>query len=152
MNNCRDRFKKSSFHFGLRPSVLSFVVIAALFAFAVIGCKSADKCSESEAMNKMLAFSRVFSRIATVRGSSSVDLATQMTMESGAIHELIAAKKYGEACDKADELAKKYNLDLNAEAKGMVTFEELQKDGGKRGGECSLAEAAQRHMEFHGQL
>lgn len=127
-------------------TLLLFLAVSTLSA-----CNS-NNCTESEAYNKMLALGKFQGRIITSGTAASMTIAAAISTETGAISELIAAKKFSAACAKADEVAKGFDLDLKAEQKGMVTFEELQKDGGKRGGECSLAEAAQRNMAFHGKL
>ena len=65
---------------------------------------------------------------------------------------LIAQKEYDKACKLADELEKKYKLDLAKEMKDMITYEQLVADGGKGSGNCSIADAAKKQMELHGML
>ena len=78
--------------------------------------------------------------------------AAALGVETGAISELIAAKKFGEACKAADVLAKKLGADLEKEKEGMISYADLAKDGGKGSGECSIADAAQKQMVVHSKI
>lgn len=85
-------------------------------------------------------------------GDASQNFAVAFQQETGAIDELIGAKKYDDACRKADEIAAKYKIDLTKEQQGLVTAEKLAADGGKGTGTCSVADAAKMQMEIHGLL
>ena len=129
-------------------SKLPFIVI---FLFASTNAFAAP-CTENDAMNKMLALNRAMGRM-TASGNLTPDSpGVKLTQESGGASELIANKKFEEACAEYDQLATKYKIDLKKESEGLVTIEELQKDGGKRGGECSVADASKKMMEIHGQI
>ena len=54
---------------------------------------------------------------------------------------------YVNACSSYDTIAEKYNIDMNKASDGMLTTEELQKDGGKNGGSCSISDASIKMME-----
>jgi len=129
------------------------ILLALLVApFICASCTGGGACTESEAYNKMLALSKVSGRLIAKTGDTGNSLALRLSSESGAISELIAQKKLAEACAKADQVEKTLGLDLKGEEKDMVTFEELQKDGGKGSGTCSIADAAKKQMEVHGLL
>lgn len=132
------------------PPKSLLLVLSVSIAFT--SCQSATQCDEAQAMNKMLALQRVEGRMVNVGGPQGAKLSLALAQESGKISELIAQKKFQEACDASEKVAKEWDLDLQKLSAGMITYEELQKDGGKRGGECSLAEAAQRNMAFHQKL
>lgn len=126
--------------------LISFLVIASTIA----GCTKS--CDENEAMNKMLALNSLQGRLVAKGGEGLTNFGLALGSETGIISELIAQKKYTEACQKADELEKKYDLNLAKEQEGMITYEQLVKDGGKGSGTCSVADAAQKQMELHGLL
>ena len=132
-------------------ATLPFLVAAVLIAFSSAGC-SGSSCSESEAYNKMLAINSVQGRLIANGSPAGMLVANSMTADSSMISELIAAKNYGAACAKADEVASKLKIDLAQEMKGMITYEQLKADGGKGSGTCSVADAAQKNMEVHGLL
>lgn len=100
----------------------------------------------------MLALHRVIGRMFADGGEGMTNFAIALQTDSAAISELVAQAKFAEACAKVDEIDKKYKLDLTKEMKGMITFEQLQKDGGKGAGTCSIADAAKRQMEVHQKL
>lgn len=100
----------------------------------------------------MLALGKVQARLYAEGGEGLTKFASSFTQETGPISELIAKQQYTEACQMAEEIAKKYKIDLAAEQEGMITIEQLTKDGGKGSGTCSIADAAKRQMELHAQL
>lgn len=113
----------------------------------------AESCTQEQAYNRMMAFNRGQSRLMEETPNPTPDSpAMKLMTESGPANELMAAQKYSEACDAFSALAKKYGLDLAKEAEGMTTFAELQKDGGKRGSECGVADVSRKMMALHQQL
>lgn len=123
-----------------------------LLALAAYLCGCSSECSESDAYNKMLAINKLQGRIVSTNSEAGNQVSSYITGESGAISELIAQKKFTEACARADEFAKGFNVNLNDEMKGMITYDQLVKDGGKNGGSCSIADASMKQMEIHGKL
>lgn len=132
----------------MRAQYLFLVV----FMLLVSSCSKSNNCDRNQAYNKMLALGKVQARLAGKSGESGMQLAARIGSESGIVSELIAQEKYNEACVKAKELEDKWGLDLAGEEKGMLTIEQLEKDGGKGSGTCSLADAAKKQMEIHGLL
>ncbi len=130
--------------------MLQRIFLALLLITAGTSCSGG--CDANQATNKMLALNKVQGRLAS--HGSAVDSATSVALakESGAISELIAQQKYGEACEQAEALAKRMGLDLAKEQEGMLTIEQLAKDGGKGSGTCSVADAAKKQMEVHAML
>jgi len=124
--------------------VFSLTILCGLPARA-----SAESCTEAQAYNKMMALSRAQARFMAL-GSETIG--TEMMMESAGVGQTLADKKYDDACAKYEAIAVKYKIDLKKEALGLVTYEELAKDGGKRGGSCSQAEAHIKMMGMHQQL
>jgi len=114
------------------------------------GCS--NECDSNQAMNKMLALGKVQGRLVAKGGDAGMEVAGSFAKDQGIVSELIAQKKYAEACAKADEVAKAHGIDLQAEQKDMITIEQLAKDGGKGSGTCSIADAATKQMEVHGLL
>lgn len=127
-----------------------FVVLAMIFIL-VIACDS-KSCDETQAYNKMLALNKVVGRMFSKGGEGLTKVAAFIQTESGVVSELIAQKKFTEACAKAEEIAGQYKINLADEMKDMVTFEQLAKDGGKGTGGCSIADAATRQMALHSLL
>jgi hypothetical protein len=115
-------------------------------------CSKSSGCDSNQATNKMLALGKVQSRLVSKGGDAGAKLALTLAQESAPVGELIGKEKFLEACELADSLATKYKLDLTAEQKDMLTIEELQKDGGKGSGACSITDAANRQMEVHAAL
>ncbi len=112
----------------------------------------AESCDENAAYNKMMALGRAQSRIIGSGGQAAQQTGMRITMDSASISELLAQKKFDEACAKYDAVAKKFGIDLAKESEGLVTMQELSKDGGKRGGICSQADAHIKMMNLHNQL
>ena len=125
-----------------------FLIIAILSS----SCSNSTDCDVNQANNKMLALGRVQSRLVAKGGEDGMKFSAALATETGPIYELIAQQKYTEACVKADAIATKYGMDLAAEQKDMITYEQLAKDGGKGSGTCSMADASKKLMEIHGLL
>ena len=123
-----------------------------LLLLVVIPLSSCNRCDSNKAMNKMLAIGKVQGRLAAAENNIGMSLASQIGLESGEVSELIAKQQYDQACEKADAIAKKLGVDLDAEQKDMITIEQLQKDGGKGSGTCSIADAAKKQMEVHAMI
>lgn len=121
-----------------------------LALFFITACS--NNCDSNQATNKMLALGKVQGRLMSDGGEATANFASQLAIESGAVSELIAQQKYNEACAKANEIAAKYEIDLDKEQKDMITIEQLAKDGGKGSGTCSIGDAAKKQMELHGLL
>lgn len=126
--------------------------IALPFLLAFVACSKSSECTSDQATNKMLAFNRVTSRLVAKGGESGMKLSLFISQETAPVGELIAKGKFSEACAKADEIAKKYDINFAAEEKDMLTIEKLREDGGKGAGSCSMADAAKKLMEIHGLL
>ena len=131
---------------------LHITALVAVLSLAALPACSGGSCSESEAYNKMLALQSVQGRLIAKGGAGGTLVANSMTADSGKISELIAVKDYGAACAKADEMAKKLGINFAEEQKGMISYEQLQADGGKGSGTCSVADAATKNMEVHGMI
>lgn len=126
----------------------AFVVIL----LSLASCSQSRTCDESQAYNKMLALGKVQGRLAADGGAVGTSMSAALGVESGKVSELIAQKKYEEACQMAEGIAKKLEINLAEEQKNMITFEQLAKDGGKGSGTCSIADAAKKQMDVHGLL
>lgn len=76
----------------------------------------------------------------------------ELAKATSAVGQTLADKKFAEACAQYDQIAQKFGVDLKKESEGMVTYQEILKDGGKRGGACSQADASKKMMDMHQQL
>lgn len=112
----------------------------------------AEGCSESDAFNKMMALGRAQTRMISSGKQTDLASGSKLALETAEVGQILADKKYGEACVRYEAIAKKYKIDLIKEQLGMVTYAELAKDGGKRGSKCGLAEAQNKLMGFFDQL
>ena len=130
----------------MQPQYLALLLVGLLLSSCT------RECDSNEAYNRMLALGKVQSRLVAKGGEGGAALANLLATESVPVGELIAQGKYGEACKKADEIEAAHGLDLKGEISGMVTMEELAKDGGKGSGHCSMADASRKQMELHGLL
>lgn len=108
-------------------------------------CVLSETCTKDQAMNRMMAIGRAqHERLIAATNSyedrkNIGDLATEIA-DVGAV---IGEGKYNEACERYNDIAKKWNIDLKKASEGMLTMKDLKKDGGKsRGGKCSQAEAS----------
>lgn len=124
------------------------IVLIAMI-LTLLACNNSNECSQDDAYNRMMALGRAQSRIIASGVKNADSISSNLTAESAAISELIAAGNFQAACNKAEEVAKGYNIDLAKELEGMVTFEQLSADGGKGSGSCSLADASKKLMEIH---
>lgn len=111
-----------------------------------------NQCDSNQATNKMLALGKVSARMAGNGGEGLANIAAALSVDSGVVSELIAQGDFSGACKRADEIEAKYKLDLASEQKGMLTIEQLTKDGGKGTGSCSISEASIKQMEIHSQI
>jgi hypothetical protein len=131
---------------------MKVVYDVALVLLLLALCSCTRDCSEEQAYDKLLSLNRIQSRFAASGPGVGHASAAALGLETGAISELIAAGKLGEACKAADALAKKLGADLEKEKKGTVSYTDLTKDVGKGSGECSIADAAQKQMMLHGSI
>lgn len=130
-------------------NAISRSIVLFLSAVCFASTAVAAPCSEADAYNKMMALGRVQSRLMS---GKDLRVGGELAQEVANVGQVLADKKFDQACAQYDAIAKKYNVDLQKETQGLVTFDELQKDGGKRGGECSQADASIKMMNMHQQL
>lgn len=124
-------------------------LVLTVLAVSVTACSGPKVCDADRANNKLLALGSIQARLVSKGGESGQKLALHFAQRSAAVAELIAQKQYPEACAKADELAQEFGIkDLEEQEKGMLTIQQLRKDGGK----CSLEDASKKQMEVHGLL
>ena len=129
------------------------IAVPLLMAALVAACSDAKVCTPDKATNKLLALGSIEARLVARGGESGQKLALKLGQDSAPVAELIAQKKYAEACAAADALAAKLDIkDLEAQEKDMLTIQQLRADGGKGSGSCTLEDAAKRQMEVHGLL
>jgi len=124
-------------------------ILHALIATSVILlspiCVLSETCTKDQAMNKMMAIGRAQNERLLAATNSYEDRKNigDLTKEIGDVGAVLGEGKYNEACERYNTIAKKWNIDLEKASKGMLTMEDLKKDGGKsKGGKCSLAEAS----------
>ena len=127
-----------------------------LFSFVLIhltSCTSSPTgCGSDQAMNKMMALGSIQSRLVARGGEDGLKLVQFVAAKTASVGDLITQEKYNEACIEADKIAKEMGADLANEQKGMITVEQLAKDGGKGSGTCGIAEASKKQMELHALL
>lgn len=133
----------------MQPRILSLMVILSL---TLLACTKSNQCDSNQANNKLLALGSIQARLVSKGGDSGMKVSLAIAQESAPVAELIAQGKYNEACQKADEIAGRLGIDLAQEQKGMITIEQLAKDGGKGSGTCSIEDAAKKQMQIHSQL
>lgn len=109
-------------------------------------------CTQAQAYNKMLALGRAQARIMAANPSGGQTIGARISIEVSRVGQVLADKKFSEACAKYDEIAGRYDLDLKKESNGLITYEELAKDGGKRGGICSQADASKKVIDLNRQV
>jgi hypothetical protein len=105
-------------------------------------------CSEVEAFNKMMAINRV--QQAMTLETQNDDKEKTLTKMLHSLNDdmqsvnsnYMMKNDYTGACSAYDNIIQKYNIDLQKASKGMLTIEQLQKDGGKDDKSCSLSEAS----------
>lgn len=136
---------------GIKCTFCALAVACAIIILSSSGV-SADTCTESQAFNKMMALNRAQGRMMNGGNITANSPAVLLAKESAPIGQLMAQKKFGDACAQYDALATKYKIDLVAESKGLLTLEQLTKDGGKGNGTCSVADASKKLMGLHQQL
>ncbi len=103
-------------------------------------------CTKDEAYNKMMMLGaeggkRMQEYMKT--NDSSIKLMPPALTDVGVLME---KEKYSEACAAYDKIAKEYGVDFKEASKSTLSMAELRKDGGKKGGECSLADASIRFL------
>ena len=103
---------------------------------------TAFACTRDEAFNKMMALGRA--RQAMMADRSNMRTAVDLAKETADVGKVLAAEKYTEACGYYDKIAAKYGVDLKEASKGMITMEQIRKDGGKKAGACSQSDAAKK--------
>lgn len=128
--------------------------LTTLFA-AVIFCsfnllETANACTKDQAFNKMMSIGRAQqSMMHGAAGNNAKMLqVAELAKEVADVGQVLADGKYTEACSYYDKIARKYKVDLKESSKGMVTMDEIRKDGGKKGGACSQSEASIKMTEM----
>jgi len=128
-------------------------LIAIVLTVSIAACSGSSSCDADKATNKLLALGSIQSRLVAKGGESGQALALKIAQDSAPVAELIAQKRYQEACAKADAVAQQLGIkDLEEQEKGMLTARQLREDGGKGNGKCSVEDAAKKQMEVHGLL
>ena len=102
-------------------------------------------CTQTEAYDKMMILgSEGAKRMhAYMKGNKSVKLLPDAVTNAGV---LLSKQKYTEACAIYDKVAKDYGVNLTKGAKTTLGMKEIKKDGGKKGGACSLGDASLRFL------
>lgn len=120
--------------------------ILTLCLFLLNSSSTAFACTRDEAFNKMMALGRARQALMNQAGRdrSRIRTAVDLAKETADVGKVLAAEKYSEACGYYDKIAAKYGVDLNEAAKGMITMEQIRKDGGRNGGACSQSDAAKK--------
>lgn len=108
-----------------------------------------SECTQEQALNKMMALGRAKQERQKKGGTGSV---VNLTVDIAKVGKVLADKNYSLACQKYDQIATKHKVDLNQKMKGMVTMEEMKKDGGKGNGSCSQSDASKKMMGYMNQL
>lgn len=130
----------------------SIAVILLLVALIIVLPVRSMACTQEEALNKMMAIGRAQTRLINQPDDASQMRVVKLATEVASVGQVLADKKYDEACRRYDEIAAKFDIDLKAESTGMVTIQDIKKDGGKRGGVCSQSDAHKRMMDYFGQI
>jgi hypothetical protein len=118
--------------------------------FLLMSPFDAEACTQEQAFNKMMALGRAKQAMMSGAGSSREKQieAADFAKEIGDVGQVLADGRYAEACKYYDAIARKYSVDMEEASKGMITMEQLAKDGGRQGGRCSQADASQKLMEI----
>lgn len=129
-------------------------VLIACFLSIVWAPHFAQACTKDEAFNKMMAIGRAQQKMMLSAGGNHQQQihVAELAKEVGDVGSVLAEGKYTEACGYYDTIARKYKIDLAASAEGMVTMDQIRKDGGKQGGSCSQADASKKLMEMSQKL
>lgn len=120
--------------------------------FSTLSISSLFACTQTEALDKMMAISRVQYAMATESSNDNEEkeltkMLRSLTADMQDVDDNYMKKEdYSQACTQYDKIFEKYNLDINKTSKDMLTMEDLKKDGGKKGGSCSLSEASKNMM------
>jgi len=127
--------------------------VTKLGLLTALSVMSTFACTQEEALDKMMAISRVQQAMAIESSNDDKEktltkMLSSLNTDMQTIKETYLLKKeYDNACSAYDNVVKKYNIDMGKASKDMLTIEELKKDGGKNGGSCSIAEASTKMME-----
>ena len=89
---------------------MNFLKVTCLMLCLGLAACSGDSCDSNQATNKMLVLGKVQGRLVARGGQEGMVLAATLGKESGSVSELMAQQKFGEACKKADEIAKKWEI------------------------------------------
>ena len=115
-------------------------------------------CTQEEALNKMMTIGKVQQTMVleTQNDDNNKTLTknlSNLNSDMQTINETYMLKnEYDNACSAYDSIVKKYNINIEEVSKDLLTIEELKKDGGKKGGSCSLADASKKMMSSIGKM
>ncbi len=132
--------------------IRAMACVTALFTLPTIRLQA--ECNENQAFNKMMAFNQAWMKYQQgymARAQKNPDEHQKFRSgaeRSGALGAKLANKEWDAVCAGYDALAKEYGFNLTKSAEGMLTIEQLKKDGGKGQGRCSLEDAAKRYMQM----
>jgi hypothetical protein len=122
------------------------VILTSLIALVQAPSSVSAECTRDQAFNKMLALGRAKARFQATEGMSQ--RVAVLTVDIANVGKTLGDKKYGEACQRYDEIAAKYSIDLKEMQKGLIDTAAIKKDGGKGGpGGCSQADASKKMMD-----
>jgi hypothetical protein len=134
---------------------LAYIALLVSSIFHLTSTALHAECNEKQAFNKMMAFNQAWMKyqqdylaLPTEQQSNEFQKFSSGAQRMGGLSAKLATKEWNAVCTGYDALAKEFGFDLKQAAKGVLTIEELQKDGGRRGGSCSLADASKRFMQM----
>lgn len=135
--------------------VLSAIFGLAVAAGTIVAPTAFAECNRDQAYNKMMAFNQAWMKYQQAysalpmqeqgaqfqKFSSGVDRMSKLSAK-------LATNEWNTVCQGYDALAKEFGFDLKKSAQGMLTMADLRKDGGRRGGQCGVGDAAKKFMEM----
>ena len=145
----------------MRLGIKLVTFLCLLFVLLAVSASSSfAECNRDQAFNKMMVLGHAQTKMNTEISSLPSGRAKQvkqlrwaeLSKEVAMVGSTLAAEKYTEACGEYDRIAKKYDIDLEKSSSGVITMEQIRKDGGKGSGPCSQADASKKLMGMSEQL
>ena len=103
-------------------------------------------CTQDEAYNKMMILGAEGAKRMHAYMKNKNAKVTLLPDYVSKVSPFMEKEEYTKACEIYDDVAKKYGINFKKDEKITMSMKEIKEDGGRKGGVCSLGDAALRFL------